>query len=60
MIFSNEVPEDREIKEFMFMTKLYLFDQDKIREHDDTKTKAALRKSKTPLEMLNAAVKLLN
>ena len=46
--------------QFMFMTKLYLFDQDKIREHDDTKTKAALRKSKTPLEMLNAAVKLLN
>ena len=58
-MFSSDVPEDRKVKEFMFMTKLYLFDLQKIKDHKDTKTKAALRKAKTPLEMMRHAVKLM-
>tara|TARA_Y100001978_G_scaffold199177_1_gene213002 strand:+ start:2779 stop:3345 length:567 start_codon:yes stop_codon:yes gene_type:complete len=59
-MFSNTVPESREMKEFMFMTKLFLFDHEKIKEHSDTKRKAELRRSKTPLEMLKAAAYLLD
>jgi len=58
-MFSSDVPEDRKVKEFMFMTKLYLFDLEKIKDHKDTKTKAALRKAKTPLEMMRHAIKLM-
>ena len=58
-MFSVDIPEDRKVKEFMFMTKLYLFDLQKIKDHKDTKTKAALRKAKTPLEMMRHAVKLM-
>lgn len=58
-MFSNDTPDDRKVKEFMFMTKLYLFDLEKIKDHKDTKTKAALRKAKTPLEMMRYAIKLM-
>ena len=58
-MFSADIPEDRKVKEFMFMTKLYLFDLQKIKDHKDTKTKAALRKAKTPLEMMRHAIKLM-
>tara|TARA_Y100001972_G_C7586341_1_gene293996 strand:+ start:354 stop:887 length:534 start_codon:yes stop_codon:yes gene_type:complete len=59
MIFSDEVPKDRKVKEFMFMTKLQLFEQQKVKDSKDTKTKSALRKAKTPLEMMELAVKLM-
>ena len=59
MIFSAEVPKDRKVKEFMFMTKLQLFEQQKVKDSKDTKTKSALRKAKTPLEMMELAVKLM-
>ena len=59
MIFSDEIPKDRKIKEFMFMTKLYLFDLEQIKEHKDNKTKSALRKSKTPKDMIMNAAKLM-
>ena len=59
MIFSAEVPKERKVKEFMFMTKLQLFEQQKVKDSKDTKTKSALRKAKTPLEMMGLAVKLM-
>jgi len=59
MIFSDEIPEDRKVKEFMFMTKLYLFDLEHIKNHKDNKTKSALRKSKTPRDMIMNAAKLM-
>ena len=59
MIFSAEVPKERKVKEFMFMTKLQLFEQQKVKDSKDTKTKSALRKAKTPLEMMELAVKLM-
>ena len=59
-MFSNDVPKDRKVKEFMFMTKLYLFDLQEIKDHKDTKTKASLRKAKTPIEMMRHAVKLMS
>ena len=43
----------------MFMTKLQLFEQQKVKDSKDTKTKSALRKAKTPLEMMELAVKLM-
>jgi len=58
-MFSTDTPDDRKVKEFMFMTKLYLFEHDAIKNSKDTKTKSALRKSKTPLEMMKMAVKLI-
>lgn len=60
MLYSNEPPKDRKFKEFMFMSKLYLFEHDKLKNSKDTKTKSALRKSKTPFEMIKNAVKLMS
>ena len=58
-MFSSDIPKDRKVKEYMFMTKLYLFEHDAIKNSKDTKTKSALRKSKTPLEMMRHAIKLI-
>jgi len=60
MIFDDKPPTDRKVKEFMFMTKLHLFENPKIKEHKDTKSKAALRKAKTPIEMIQQALNLLS
>ena len=59
-MFSSDIPKDRKVKEYMFMTKLYLFEHDAIKNSKDTKTKSALRKSKTPFEMIKNAVKLMS
>ena len=59
MIFSKEPADDRAVKEFMFMTKLWIFDQPKVVESDNKELKQKVRRAKTPYEMMKGAIELL-
>ena len=45
-------------KELLFNFKLFLFEKEFVKTSKDTETKAEMRKSKNPLELLNAVMKL--
>ena len=60
MMFSKEVPEDKKMKELLFMLKLYVFDQPQVSKHKNKELKKACRRAKTPFEALKAAVQLLD
>ena len=59
MIFSKEPADDRAVKEFMFMTKLWIFDHPKVVESDNKELKQKVRRAKTPYEMMKSAIELL-
>ena len=59
MLFSKDAAEDRITKEFMFMTKLWLFDNDKVKESKNKELKQKARRAKTPFEMIKCAIELL-
>lgn len=60
MMFSKEVPEDKKMKELLFMLKLYVFDQPQVSKHKNKELKKACRRAKTPFEALKTAVQLLD
>ena len=60
MMFSKEVPEDKKMKELLFMLKLYVFDQPQVAASKDKELKKVCRRAKTPFEALKAAVQLLD
>jgi len=60
LLFSKEVPEDKKAKEFIFMTKLYLFDKEEVMNHKNKELKKEARRAKTPFETLKKAILLLD
>ena len=60
MLFSKEAATDKKVKEFMFMTKLWLFDHPQVQESDNKELKQKIRRAKTPFEMLKGAIELLD
>lgn len=60
LLFSKEVPEDKKAKEFIFMTKLYLFDREEVMNHKNKELKKEARRAKTPFETLKKAILLLD
>jgi len=60
LLFSKEVPEDKKAKEFIFMTKLYLFDREEVMNSKNKELKKEARRAKTPFETLKKAILLLD
>ena len=45
-------------KEMLFNFKLFMFEKEFVKNNTDTETKAEMRKAKSPLELMNAVMKL--
>ena len=59
MIFDFD-ESDKSKKEDLFKLKLKIFERDEVKDSDDRATKAEIRKSKTPLDVLVAYKKILD
>ena len=49
---------DDKQKEMLFNFKLFMFEKEFVKSNTDTETKAEMRKAKSPLELMNAVMKL--
>ena len=49
---------DDKQKEMLFNFKLFIFEKDFVKNSTDTETKSAMRKAQSPIEVINAVMKL--